>query len=57
VLADPRYRHAARMLADEMAGAGGAVEAAAMVDASLFDDTDVRPARPNPSDGKTACAA
>ncbi len=57
VLADPRYRHAARMLADEMAGAGGAVEAAAMVDASLFDDTDVRPATPNPSDGKTACAA
>jgi MGT family glycosyltransferase len=57
VLSDPQYRHAARLLATDMARAGGAAEAAAMVDAALRDDADVRPARPNPSDGKAACSA
>ncbi len=57
VLRDPQYRRAARMLATDMAGAGGAAEAAAMVDAALRDDTDVRPATPNRSDGRAACAA
>nr|WP_232090899.1 glycosyltransferase [Sphingomonas sp. HMP9] len=57
VLDDPQYRHAARLLATDMAGAGGAVEAAALVDAALYDDSDVRPAWPTPSDGTAACAA
>jgi zeaxanthin glucosyltransferase len=57
VLGDPQHRHAARLLATDMARAGGAAEAAAMVDAALRDDADVRPARPNPSDGKAACSA
>ena len=57
VLDDPQYRRAARLLGTDMVGAGGAAEAAAMVDAALCDDTDVRPAGPNPSDGKAACAA
>ena len=57
VLSDPRYRVAARLLATDMAEAGGAAEAAAMVDAVLCDDTDVTPARPNPSDETAAYAA
>ncbi len=57
VLSDPKYRHAARMLATNMAAAGGAAEAAAMVDAALCGDTDVRPARLSSPDGKAACAA
>lgn len=57
VLGDPQYRRAARMLATDMAGAGGAAEAAAMVDAAFWHDADVSPARPNPSDGTAACTA
>ncbi|WP_235527693.1 glycosyltransferase [Sphingomonas sp. Leaf38] len=57
VLREPQYRRASRLLATDMAGAGGAAEAAAMVDAALRSDSDLRPAGPNPSDGKAACAA
>jgi zeaxanthin glucosyltransferase len=57
VLSDPQYRHAARLLATDMAAAGGAAEAAALVDAALCGDTDIRPAEPNPLDGKAVCAA
>ena len=57
VLNDPQYRRAARLLAMDMAGAGGAADAAAMVDAALGDDVILRPGDPNPSDGKAAYAA
>ena len=57
VLSDPSYRHAANLLAAEIAGAGGAAEAAALVDAALFDDVDAMPAGLSLLDGEPACAA
>lgn len=57
VLSDPSYRHAANLLAMEMAGAGGAAEAAALVGSALFDDVDAMPAGLSPLDGEAACAA
>ncbi|RZM36641.1 MAG: glycosyltransferase [Sphingomonas sp.] len=59
VLTDPAYGRAAKLLAADMARAeaGGAAGSAATVDAALRSDTEVMPARLNPSNGKPACAA
>ncbi len=57
VLRNPEYRRAAQSMATDMAAAGGAAEAAAMVDAALGRETDVRPAGLSPPDGKAAFAA
>jgi UDP:flavonoid glycosyltransferase YjiC (YdhE family) len=57
VLTNSGYRRAARLLATEMAAAGGATDAAAIVDAALRDGFDPMPAGVSRSDGKTAWAA
>ena len=57
VLTDPAYSCAARRLATDLAGAGGAVEAAAIVSAVLCDGGGAMPAGLGLPDEQAACAA
>ncbi|HXH15619.1 MAG TPA: glycosyltransferase [Sphingomonas sp.] len=57
VLDDPRYRQAAQALGAAMQGAGGATEAAALVDDAFRADLDFRPVRQLEPDWTAAYAA
>ena len=57
VLTNPAYRRVARLFATDIAAGGGAIEAAALVDAALRDQAEPRRIRPRQPDDETAWAA